>query len=166
MIPVEGLELVNLSLLLPSFLFLCVLPHLTFYMTSFSFPTSWMLKIYRGRGEGGAVMKINLNCSCAKSPRLTRSWVAYNQPSFQENKCHCPVFLSWNCIIRLWPDGFQKSRWAYALESLGFDFQSRARIWVAGLIPSPSPGWGECGRQPIDTSVTLMFLSPPPFDSI
>lgn len=113
MIPVGGLELVSLSLLLPSFSpFLCMPTHLTSYLTSLSSPTSESAQDLQ-RGEEGTMMKINLNCSCAKSPRLTRSWVTCNQPNFQENRSHCPIFFIPETLSnQIRADDFEKSRWA------------------------------------------------------
>lgn len=54
MILVDSLELASLCLLQPSlFPFLWVPTHLTFYLTSFSFPTSENTQDLEGENEGG-----------------------------------------------------------------------------------------------------------------
>lgn len=96
MIPIEGLGLVCLSLtttiFFPILLYAYILdflPELTLFLNF----RACCSRFTERRGEDGTMMKINLNFSCAKSPRLTRPWVTYSQPNFQENRSHCPIFF-------------------------------------------------------------------------
>lgn len=84
MIPIEGLGLVCLSLtttiFFPILLYAYILdflPELTLFLNF----RACCSRFTERRGEDGTMMKINLNFSCAKSPRLTRPWVTYSQPN-------------------------------------------------------------------------------------